>query len=222
MTFHWWWILILLLVIWVAGWLVTVIFGVFFHPLDSEEDRRKDFAGRLKGQAIINWFLWPWMLPTMLERRRFNRDIQTGKRPGWLVLADGEQSACEWKLSDGSVLSLFVSHVSSPEASPIWANSDEEPFTRPIEYRVRKLAPTEQPPTDWARLGTNASDSDRDPDNDEDYEEDEDEDPASHVESSVKLTPGKYQVDFRVLDRSGKAEESPALTMIVMEPDEDD
>jgi len=107
-TFHWWWILVTVVAIWISGWLVTVIFAVFFNPMDSEEDRSKDVRERLVSHCIMELFLWPAMLPVLLEKRRFLRDIRTGKKPGWIVLDKGEESGRVWHLSDGTEFNASV------------------------------------------------------------------------------------------------------------------
>jgi hypothetical protein len=139
-------------VTWIAGWLVSVIVGVFFNPLDSEEDKKKDFRGRLVAQAVINWVLWPWLLPAILERRKLYCDMRTGKRPNWIILADGEESGRYWTLSDGTVFGASVSGGSSSERSHNSADYEDETLTGEIEYRVRMVAPMSGAPTEWARL----------------------------------------------------------------------
>ena len=102
MTFHWWWILLALAAVWIVGWWITVVVAVFFNPLDSVEDKRKDLRERFVAQSVLNFFLWPAFLPELLARRKLYRDMRTGKRPAWIVLGKGEESARQWTLSDGT------------------------------------------------------------------------------------------------------------------------
>jgi hypothetical protein len=98
MEFHWWWILVTLAAVWIGSWFSGVIVGVFFNPLDSEEDKRENFRGRFLSQLVINWFLWPGLLPAILERRKLIREMRTRKRPNWIILAAVEEIGKEWIL----------------------------------------------------------------------------------------------------------------------------
>ena len=217
MRFHWWWILVVLAAIWIAGWCVSVIVAVFFNPLDSEEDNRKDFRERLLAQAVINWFLWPWLLPAVLDRRKLLRHMETGKRRSWIVLAKGEESGREWRLSDGTEFGACVSTAGeSSEPAHISGDYEDESLTGEILYRVRMIAPTLQPPTDWARLKFTPRGPEPDPQNQnavDDYW-------LSRYEVFVQLPRGKYAVEFRVPNRSGKVEEWSAVTLIVTDPED--
>lgn len=152
MEFQWWWILVVLLIIWTFGWLISVIVGVFFNPLDSEEEKQKNLRGRLVAQAAINWFLWPWLLPAILERRKLYRDMRTGRRPSWIILEKGEGSGREWILSDGTEFGASVSGGSSSEPSHISADYENDALTGRIEFRVRMVAPEQGEPTKWTPL----------------------------------------------------------------------
>ena len=212
MKFHWWWILIAIAVIWFCGWLVTVVMGVFFNPLDSDEDRRKNFQERLLSNCVINLFLWPAMLPSLLERRKFLREIRTGKRPGWIVMDKGEESGRVWHLSDGTEFSAFVSTAGdSSEPAAISADYEDDSLTGEIRYRLRMIAPTAQPSTEWRSLRFTA----RGPQPDPDDEEAVDDYTADRYEASVKLARGKYEVAFQVPNRAGKVEECSSVILIV-------
>ena len=216
MNFQWWWVLVVLGAIWVAGWFLSVIVGVFCNPLDSEEDKREDFRGRLIAQAVINWVLWPWLLPAVLERRKLFRDMLTGKRPGWIVLADGEESGRQWTLSDGTEFGASVSGGSSSETSHISADYEDDLLTGKIECRSRMIAPTSELPTDWACLEFTPRGPEPDPD-DEDAVDDY---TSSRYEVSVQLPRGKHLVEFRVPNHSGKIEECSGVILIIAEPDD--
>ena len=213
MEFYWWWILVALGVMYFSGWFVSVIIGLFFNPLDSEEDRKKDFRERLLGVAVVNLALWPYLLPAILERRKLHRDMRTGKRPDWIVLASGEESARKWTLSDGTVFEASVSGGSSSERSHISADYEDQPPTGDVEYRVRMLAPTPSPTTEWAPLKYTPRGPEPNP-NDEDAVDDY---MASRYEVSVQVPRGKHRVEFRVPNCSGTVEECSALTLIVAE-----
>src|SRR5581483_4432777 len=153
MKFHWWWIVIAVAAIWMIGWFVTAVLAVFLNPLDSEEDRRKNFQDRLLANCVINFILWPAILPSLLERRRFLRDIRSGKKPGWIVLEKGEESGQVWHLSDGTEFSASVSTSGeSSKPAKISADYEDESLTGKIHYQVRMIAPTPQPSSEWRPL----------------------------------------------------------------------
>jgi hypothetical protein len=135
---------------------VTVIFAVFFNPMDSEEDRSKDFRERLVSHCIMQLFLWPAMLPGLLEKRRFLRDIRTGKKPGWIVLDKGEESGRVLHLTDGTEFNASVSTSGeSSEPADITADYEDQSLTgevRAEETQVQCL-------NDSARTGTNFGDA---------------------------------------------------------------
>lgn len=212
MTFHWWWILAAIAAIWMFGWLVTVVIGVFFNPLDSDEERGKDFRERLLSYCVLNFLLWPAMLPSYLERRRFLKEVRTGRRPAWIVLDKGEESGRVWHLSDGTEFSASAStaHDSSKPAD-ISADYEDDSLAGEVQYRVRMIAPTVQPPSDWRDMTF----SPRGPQPHPDDEDAMDDYTGDRYEASVKLERGKYEVAFRVPNRSGKVEECSALTLIV-------
>lgn len=216
MEFHWWWILVAFATFWIPGWLVAVIVGVFFNPLDSEEDKRKNFRGRLLAQAAINWVLWPGLLSALLERRKLYRDMRTGKRPSWIIRARGEHSGRQWTLSDGTEFGASVSGGSSSEVSHISADYEDDELTGEIEYRTRMVAPTSGAPTAWLRLEF----APRGPEPDPDDEDAVDDYTASRYEVSVQMPRGKHEVEFRVRNRSGRVDECSALILIVAEPDD--
>ncbi len=88
------------LCIWLIGWLVTAAYMFYRDPRlkdESPEDRR----GRRKAVLAINLFLWPSMLFQVPSQFGFQRDIETGKRPSWLVLSEGESTSAEWVGPDG-------------------------------------------------------------------------------------------------------------------------
>ncbi len=157
------------------------------------------------------------MLPSFLERWRFLRDIRTGKKPSWIVLGEGEESGRVWHLSDGTEFSASVSTSGeSSKPADISADYEDESLTGEIWYRVRMVAPTPQPPTDWMGLKFTP----RGPQPDPDDEEAVDDFTADRYEASVKLDRGKFEVAFRVSNRSGKIEECSAVILIVSDPED--
>ena len=213
MKFHWWWILVGLGVLWMIGWAISVIISVWFNPLDTEDDKRQSVRDRLVGQAIFNWILWPAVLPQLLDRRKLLRDMKTGKRPNWIMLENGEAGAREWKLADGTVFQASASTSGeSSQPADITADYEDKSITGEISYRVRMIAPMPQPPTDWTRLKFLSDDPESDP-------EDED-DSFDRYQIKVKLPRGKYQVEFRVPNRTGKLEECAAVTLIISDPED--
>lgn len=205
--------------IWLLGWLVAVVFGVFFNPLDSEEDRRKNFQERLLSQSLLNLFLWPAMLPVDLERRRFLSDICNGKKRGWIVLGRGEESGRVWQLSDGTEFSALAStSQDSSQPADITADYDDDSVTGEIQFRVRMIAPAPQPPSDWRSMKFTPHGPQPHPDS----EDAMDDYMGERYEASVKLERGKYKGGFRVPNRSGKVEECSAVTLIVSDSEDYD
>lgn len=204
-------------VLWMIGWLVSVIISVWFNPLDTDDDKRQSVCDRLVGQAIFNWFLWPAVLPQLLDRRKLLRDMKTGKRPNWIMLEKGEEGGREWRLADGTVFQASTSTSGeSSQPADITADYEDKSITGEISYRVRMIAPTPQPPTDWTQLKFKPHGSEPDPED----EDDGDDDFADRYEASVQLPRGKYQVEFRVPDRTGKIEECSEVTLIVSDPED--
>src|SRR5258706_8768176 len=105
MTFHWWHIFVAFGVIWGSGWLAGMVCILFFDPDTAGKPKPKDWWGRVAASCVINWFLWPFLLPGFLDKRKLHRDMQTGRRPSWIVLdrTKDEQSGRRWTLSDGTV-----------------------------------------------------------------------------------------------------------------------
>ena len=80
-------------------------------------------------------------------------------------------------------------------------------MTGVVEYRIQRIDPTPLHKTaEWHRLEFHSS---------EDHVADEvgDNEPRYHAELRLKC--GKYAVEFRVQNRSGKFEECSGVTMIV-------
>src|SRR2546427_2140071 len=193
MRIHWWWILVGLAAIWILGWLVSVICMVFFDP-DSSKEKPSDWGGRVIAGCVINWVIWPFLLPAFLDKRKLHRDMQTGKRPKWIVLdkEKGEESGRKWTLSDGTEFGASVSGGSSSRRSRIEADYYDAALKGQIEYRVRLIAPEAQPPSEWARLAF----ASRGPEPDPDDEEAVDKYVSDRYETSVRLPRGKYEVEF--------------------------
>ena len=214
MTFNWWWILVGIASIWILGWIVAVICMVFFDPESSSKEKRENWWRRFAAGCVINWFIWPFLLPAFLERRKLHRDMQTGKRPKWIVLdkLKGEESGRKWTLSDGTIFGASVSGGSSTQKSHISADYyDDDDFNGQIEYRVRKIEPDTQGLSEWKSFGFEA----RGPKPDPDDEDAVDAYVSSRYECSVRLPRGKYEVEFRVANRTGATEICSNVILIV-------
>jgi hypothetical protein len=218
MNFSWWWLVAAPPAIWIVGWCVTVIITVFFNPLATEQDKRlEDLGDTLQGAAIINLFLWPFMLPELLDRRKLLREIKTGKRPGWIIQATGEKGAREWTLSDGTTFGASASTSGeSSEPADILADYGDDSLTADVQFRVRMVAPEPGAPTDWAPLKFTP----RGPEPDAQDSDAIDDYWSERYEASVPLPRGKYAVEFRVPNRSGTVEECSGVTLIVSDPED--
>lgn len=215
---YWWWVIGVLATIWITGWLISVIFGVFFNPLDSEEDRRKDLRGRLLAQGVLNWIMWPFLLPALLQRRKLLKDVHSGKRPYWILSAQGEETSQSWSLADGTEFHASVWSIASSEPAEISADYHDETLTGLIECRARQIAPTEHPPTEWVPMVFSSEPEPHLPD--DDASADEEDDWILRYKLSLSLPRGKHRLEFRVRDRAGKIEELSALTLIVADPED--
>lgn len=211
MTFRWAWFGWGIAGLWAAGWFVSVVVWAFLNPLDSAEEKRRDLRARLLGLAVMNLVLWPWLLPAILERRKFYREMRTGKRPNWIVLSNGEQSGRSWAMSDGTGFGASVHEGASSEPSIISADYDDDSLTGRVEYRLKQIAPTPGEPTNWTRLDFRPRGPQPDPD-DEDAVDDY---VSSRFEVKVRVPRGKHEVQFRVENRSGKLEEFSGVILIV-------
>lgn len=214
MKFHWWWIPLGLGATWILGWLVSVVCMLFFDPDQASEPKPSDWGGRVIAACVINWVLWPFLLPAVLDKRKLHRDMQTGKRPKWIILdkAKGEESGRNWTLSDGTQFGASAGGGSSTRRSYISADyRDHDDLTEPIEYRVRMIAPEPQEASAWKPLVFRPRRSEPDPE-DEDAVDDY---VSDRYRSSLRLGRGKYEVEFRVPNRNGKIEECSGVILIV-------
>lgn len=219
MKFHWWWVLVAVAAFWIVGWFASTVFIFLFDPTSTAEEKRTNSGERLMAIAFISWLFWPAYLPAVLSRRKLQHDMRIGKRPSWIVLdkGRGEESAREWKLSDGTKFSASVSSAgSSAEPADISCDYEDELLTGEIQYRFRMTAPTPQQASEWTRLEFTPRGPRPNPDN----EDAVDDYVASRYEASVKVARGKYEVEFRVPNRSGKVEECSAVTLIVADPED--
>lgn len=204
--------------IWIIGWFITVIFSVFFNPLDSEEDRRKDLGGRLLAQGVMNRVMWPFVLVSLGQRRNLLRDMRTGKRPAWIMKAKGEESQRHWTLADGTAFRAFAWNESSSKPAEISADYEDEALTGPIECRSRMIAPENHPAKAWLPMSFDPHPEQHPPD--DDASADEEDDTLDRYTLSLKLPRGKYALEFRATNRAGAFEEFSALTLIVADPED--
>lgn len=219
MKLHWWWIPVGLGAIWILGWLLTVVCMLFFDPDQASEPKPGDWRGRVIASCVINWVLWPFLLPAFLDKRKLHRDMQTGKRPRWIVLdkAKGEESARHWTLSDGIPFAASAFGGSSTRRSHISADyCDHDELTEQIEYRVRMIAPEPQAASAWKPLRFRPRRSEPDPEN----EDAVDEYVSYRYGSSMRLGRGKYEVEFRVPNKNGNIEECSGVILIVADSED--
>jgi hypothetical protein len=219
MNFHWWWVVLGLAAIWILGWLISVLCMVFLDPDSTSKPKPSNWGGRVIAGCVINWFLWPFLLRPFLDKRKLHRDMQTGKRPKWIVLdkENGEESGRKWTLSDGTEFGASADGRSPSQRSHISADYyDNDQLNGAVEYRVRMIAPEVEQPSAWAPLGF----KDRGPEPDPKDEDAVDEFVSSRYEVSVRLPRGKYEVQFRVPTKTGKIEECSNVILIIAD-DED-
>ena len=192
---------------------------VFFDPDSTSRPKPSDWGGRVIAGCVINWVLWPFLLPAFLDKRKLHRDMQTGKRPKWIVLdkGKGEESGRVWTLSDGTSFGASADGGSSSRRSHISADYyDNDRLKGVIEYRVRMIAPEIHQSQDWRPLGFR----DRPPEPDPQDEDAVDEYVSSRYEAFVRLARGKYEVQFRVPNKAGRLEECANVILIVADPED--
>jgi hypothetical protein len=214
MNFHWWWMLVGLGAIWILGWVVSVVCMLFFDPDSASKPKPSDWGGRVIAGCVINWVLWPFLLPAFLDKRKLHRDMQTGKHPKWIVLdkEKGEENGRYWTLSDGTQFGASASGGSSTRRSHISADyRDHDELKAPIEYRVHMIAPEPQEASAWTPLLF----KDRPPEPEPEDEDAVDQFVSDRYRKSVRLARGKYEVQFRVPNRSGNIEECSGVILIV-------
>jgi hypothetical protein len=200
------WLLLALAAVWCIGWLGCTVYMCFFGP--GSGDKKRGQQNRFLGTLIMNAFLWPvvWLIARMHRRaRRFEKDVETGKRPQWLQRDEGERPDIERTLANGTQFSASPVDGSS---RPTLIQADCEGGVPPesVECRVRKVAPEEGEPSEWKpmRLKRQAPDPD-----------DEDQDESEFYETRFELGRGKYRADFRVRVRGKEPEEFGSITLVV-------
>lgn len=210
-------LLVAFLVLWWICALMSALYMTFFDPLVTKEETRKDWKGRLIGFGIINLLFWPQALPQFHAQRKFRNDLKTGARPMWLVYDDDESGSHDWTLSDGSEFEAIVQESDAVEDCCIAADYVDRRNPGDIECRVRMIAPSEQPYSDWMCSVPYKPKHEYEPDVDD--EEDDDWSEMRHA-FYRRLERGKYQVEFRVETKAGVFETCSHLTMIVRGPDD--
>jgi hypothetical protein len=130
----------------------------------------------------------------------------SGKRPTWIVLnkETWEESGRQWTLSDGTDFAASAYGGSSSRCSHICADYPQDDGLRgSVEYRVRKIAPEAGETSDWAELVFKDHRG-------VDY----------RYSKSLRLPRGKYKVEFRVPNKTGKAEECSNIILIVADAED--
>ena len=212
MEFDWRWGLGTVGVLWLVGAVCTAVFMFLFGPRATDNDARDPWTERLRGSLVLSFFIWPFLLPTAFHGYKFRRSIRIGKRPAWLVYADGESESGNWTLSDGTEVLASAYGGSPDEPCQFLADYASDDMTGQIQFRVRMIAPTLQSGGEWHTF----SFTDERPSSHEDA--DAEESNTERYEASLTLPPGKYAVDFRIQNRSGTFEERSGVTMIVADP----
>ena len=178
----------------------------FYGP--GSDDKTQDRRDRLMGSFVISAVLWPALLPQARRFMSFERDIQTGKRPKWLVYADGEQGDTHWILADGTEFWASAVGGSSTEPTVIQAGFEGAVAADCVECRIQMIAPENGEPTGWKQMRLKKPVLEPD-------DEDEDEDDEPFYEASMPLSRGKYRADFRVQLMSKDPEERGGVVVIV-------
>jgi hypothetical protein len=213
MNFHWTWILWALIAFWCTGWLVCTFYMFFFGM--RPDKKPDDWKDSLKAAFWLSAFLWPVLLPGMRGFNRFQRGIKTGKRPSWLVRADGERGDDSWSLADGTEFWASPVSGSSTEPTLIQAGFEGPAETEAVEFRVRMIAPDQVEPTEWKPMRSKRPVRSQDDEDDEEADE-------PFCEAPIQLARGKHQVDFRVQLRGRTPEEPGSVVVIVAEPEDHD
>lgn len=183
----------------------------FFGP--GSEEKTQDKKDRLMGALFISALFWPALLPSARRFMSFQRDLATGKRPAWLVYADGEQNSASWDLADGTQFWASPVGGSSSEPTLIQAGFEGDAAADAVECRVQMIAPDSGQPTEWAEMCWKKTV--REPD-----DEDEDGDDGPFYETALKLSRGKYRADFRVHLRASAPKEVGSVFVIVSDSED--
>jgi hypothetical protein len=206
MKFHWTWILWGVVGVWCIGWLVCTFYMLFFGP--GSEDKTQDRKDRLMMSLFVSALFWPALLPSARRFMSVQRDLETGRRPEWLVYADGEQGSASWALADGTQFWASPVGGSSTEPTVIQAGFEGKAATDSVECRVQMIAPDNGQPTEWTEMCWKKPVRESDA-------EDEDGDDDPFYETALNLSRGKYRADFRVRLRASAPEKVGSVFVIV-------
>jgi hypothetical protein len=205
------WALGVFLAIWCFGWLCSACYMYFYGPGSDEKGAVRE---RFVGALVINAFLWPALLPGLRRHRRFQNDLKTGRRPQWLIYADGESDCAEWTLANGMELSTSASAGSSTERTRLQVTSENNATSLGIECRVQMIAPDKSDPSEWKSMKVKQYMPEPDT-------EDEDDKEFPFHEAAMRLPKGKYRGEFR-RQVNGVFEEGGAITFIVADSEDYD
>lgn len=182
--------------IWVVGWLAMSAFVV---AKTASIQRRGGDVGVFA--FILSFFLFPIVCLRLLGEFAPRLGVLLGLRPGWSILARGEEESHTWFLKDGRELTAQALGFSES----VTANIIVYCAVEAVSYRVGKVAPEPTPPAEWQvmrRLAPNEMPPDAKRN-------------QNVFDAEPKLEHGKYQVSFRALGRSNEPEEFSALTLII-------
>lgn len=211
MHFDWRWIVVGIAALWCVGWVYCAAFMFLRGP--GVHDASQDKKDRLLGAVLISAFLWPVLLPSARRHRAFEADIDSGRRPKWLVMAEGEQKSGQWKLPDGSEFSASPVGGTSDEPTVVQAGFDDDSTAEKVECRVRMIAPEEGTGSEWTLMEFKEL---KTPDGSEDAENDDEQ----LYEAVLPLSRGKYRVNFRVWLHDQAPEECGPVTVIVSDAED--
>ena len=202
---NWRTVIIIIGGIWVVGWLAMSAFVVV---KTASIQRRGGDAGSARSWGgggvfafILSFFLFPMVCLRLLGEFAPRLGVFLRLRPGWSILARGEEESHTWFLKDGRELSAQVLGFSEYVTASVIVYCAVEA----VSYRVGKVAPEPRPPADWQvmrRLSSNEMPPDAGRN-------------QNVFDAEPRLGSGKYLVGFRVLGRSNEPEEFSGLTLII-------
>ncbi len=202
--------------IWICG---TLLVAILYFNWCKEVDEKKgtvrnSLFGAVATSLIFNLFAWPFVLIPMLEYYRPRLAVLFRVRPAWTLRKKGERESWQWQADDQQSVNAEVGYDTG----------EEQPFIRVdachkrVDFRARMVAPRETKPTEWFPM--------KRPTKEEQAEGAktflEEEGEIAEKDFSFRTTPqiknaGKYQIEFRILLRSGDYQELSPLTLIVPE-----
>jgi hypothetical protein len=140
-----------------------------------------------------------------------DRRSERRQRPEWLGYDEGERPDIEYILANGT--EFCASPVDGSERPTLIQASCEGDLPESVEYRIRRIVPDPEEPSDWKPLHLKRVAPEP---------EDEDQDGEFSYEASLHLSRGKYRADLRVCTKGREAEECGSITLIVADAEDFD